>query len=84
MIGLNRPDKMNAFNVRMLEELAEAYTILEKEHKARCGLLFAHGKHFTSGLDLGEVGPAIKEGKKLFPDEKVDPVQLHGKRGQNL
>ena len=80
LIGLNRADKMNAFNVQMLSELADAYTRLEEDNNLRCGLLFAHGDNFTSGLDLGEVAAAIKKGSKLFPENKVDPLQLFGKK----
>lgn len=36
-IILNRADKMNAFNVTMLQELSEAYTALEEDKDLRCG-----------------------------------------------
>lgn len=79
LIGLNRPAKMNAFNLQMLREFAEAYTALQEDEDLWCGLVFAHGDHFTAGLDLGNVGPAVKEGKLLFPDNLVDPVQITGR-----
>lgn len=79
LIGLNRADKMNAFSVDMLRQLADALTELEDDPNLRVGLLFAHGDHFTAGLDLGEVGPFIQTGEKLFPEDKVDPVQLFGR-----
>jgi enoyl-CoA hydratase/carnithine racemase len=75
-IGFNRPDKYNAFNLAMLRELAEAYTIFESDPELRCALLFAHGKHFTSGLELSEVGPAVAGGAPLFPAGSVDPMDL--------
>lgn len=62
LIGLNRPDKLNAFNLQMIDELAQAYHRLENDPEIRCGVLFAHGKHFTGGLDLQEVGPQIEDG----------------------
>lgn len=79
LIGLNRPEKYNAFNLAMLRELAEAYTRLEEDPDLWCGLLFAHGDHFTAGLDLGEVGPAVRKGDPLFPPEMVDPLGLYGR-----
>ena len=79
LIGLNRPEKFNAFTLKMLHELAEAYTRLEDDPELWCGLLFAHGDHFTAGLDLGEVGPAVREGQVLFPPELVDPLGLYGR-----
>ncbi|HKA89457.1 MAG TPA: crotonase/enoyl-CoA hydratase family protein [Haliangiales bacterium] len=79
LMGLNRPDKRNAFDTRMLRELAEAYTALE-EGDARCGVLFAHGEHFTGGLDLAEVAPQIAGGKGLILEGKVDPWGVHGRQ----
>lgn len=78
-VGLNRADKRNAFDLLMLRELAEAYTRYEDDDDARCLLLFAHGDHFTAGLDLAEVGPAVASGAALFPEGHVDPLGLHGR-----
>lgn len=62
LIGLNRPQKYNAFNLELLDQLARAYYMLEHDPEIRCGVLFGHGKHFTGGLDLEEVGPKVEEG----------------------
>ena len=77
-IVLNRPEKMNAFDLQMLRELAEAITSYEQDENLRCALLYAKGEHFTAGLDLAEVGPAIRKGTLLFPEGLVDPLALHG------
>ena len=66
LMGLNRPAKRNAFNLAMLDQLAAAYHDLEADDDIRCGVLFAHGDHFTGGLDLAEVGPVIGEGGLPF------------------
>jgi len=79
-MGLARPEKRNAFNLSLLTALAAAYTRLEEDPSLRCGLLFAHGEHFTAGLDLAEVGPAVRTGEALFPADQVDPLQLTGRR----
>lgn len=78
-IGLARPEKRNAFDLAMLDELAAAYTRYAEDPAVFCGLLFAHGDHFTGGLDLAEVGPAIASSRPLFPENSVDPLAL-GKR----
>lgn len=80
LIELNRPEKMNAFNRQMLTELAEAYTLLEDDPNLWCGLVHARGDHFTSGLDLGDVGPAVMNGESLFTEEMVDPAQTMGRK----
>jgi enoyl-CoA hydratase/carnithine racemase len=79
-MSLNRPDKMNAFNLGMLSELAEAFTQLEDDPELRCGFLYYEGAHFTSGLDLAEVGPAVQKGDSLFNADLVDPVQVSGRK----
>ena len=71
---------MNAFNLEMLKELAEAFTHLEDSPDLRCGLLAYEGANFTSGLDLAKVGPSVKEGHSLFREGLVDPVQVSGRK----
>lgn len=73
-IGLNRPDKRNAANVAMLEQLALAYGELDRNPDLRVGLVHAHGEHFTAGLDLVDVGPSLqKTGSLPIPAGGVDP-----------
>jgi len=84
LIGLARPAKRNAFTTTMLAELAAAYTAFEDDAEVWVALLFAHGDHFTGGLDLAEVGPAVAKGAVLVPDSGatpgVDPLDLWGRR----
>jgi enoyl-CoA hydratase len=79
LIGLHREEKLNAFDLLMLRELGLAMGRYEDDPDARCAVLFAHGKSFTAGLDLAEVGPHVKEGGGLF-DEGIDPLSLRGKK----
>lgn len=78
LIGLNRPHKRNAFDRAMLADLARAYALLESDDFVRAGVLFAHGEHFTAGLDLVDVGPGIATGESTFPDGGRDPWRLDG------
>jgi len=79
-IVLDRADKMNAFDLRMLQELAGAVTEYESDEGLWCALLYANGDNFTSGLDLAEVGPAVRSGAPLFPEGSVDVLSLHEPR----
>ena len=79
-IVLDRADKMNAFDLRMLRELAEAVTEYEADESLWCALLSANGDNFTAGLDLAEVGPAVKAGASLFPEDSVDVLSLREPR----
>lgn len=79
LLALDRSDKRNAFDLQMLRELAEGLTAYEDDPEARCAVLYAKGDHFTAGLDLAEVGPAVKSGAALFPEDGVDPLGLRGR-----
>lgn len=76
-VVLDRAEKMNAFDLQMLRELAAAFTELEKNPDLRCAVICANGDNFTAGLDLAEVGPAVRKGEALFPAGHVDPLGLH-------
>src|SRR5207253_11326331 len=79
LMGLNRPAKRNAFNLAMIDQLATAYHELEADDDIRCGVLFAHGDHFTGGLDLAEVGPVIGAGGLPFSQPgRRDPWRKDG------
>ena len=73
-IGLNRPDKRNAADLAMLAQLALAYGELDRDSDLRVGVVFAHGDHFTAGLDLADVGPAMAAtGALPIPEGGLDP-----------
>lgn len=59
LMGVNRPTKRNAFDLATIRELGAAYEQLADDDGLRVGVLFAHGEHFSAGLDLAEVGPAV-------------------------
>lgn len=81
LIGLDRVDKRNAADHRMLTELALAYGRLQRDPDLRVGLVFAHGDHFTAGLDLADIGPRIgADGLDLVPEGGIDPWQVHGEQ----
>jgi enoyl-CoA hydratase/carnithine racemase len=59
LIGVNRPEKRNAFDLETIEALSAAYEKLGKDPEIRAGVVFGHGDHFSAGLDLAEVGPVV-------------------------
>jgi enoyl-CoA hydratase len=79
-IGLNRPAKRNGFTREMLDELGRAYAQLHEDASLRCGVLFAHGDHFTGGLDLASFGTGLLENPlALAPcPGGIDPLRIHG------
>ncbi len=52
-IYLNRPEKLNSFNMKMLEELSDAIKGVEKDKDVRCVVITGEGeKAFCAGADL--------------------------------
>ncbi|WP_440454809.1 crotonase/enoyl-CoA hydratase family protein [Psychrobacter sp. ASPA161_9] len=79
LIGLNRADKRNAFDSHMIQQLSEALTHYDNDDKLRCALIFAHGEHFTAGLDLMELQDKWDKGAFEFSDDEIDPWGISGK-----
>lgn len=78
LIGLHRPNKLNAFDADMLQQFSRAYLEMERDDDVRCGVVFAHGEHFTAGLDLADVAPRILAGELTLGEGDVDPWGVHG------
>lgn len=76
LIGLDRTEKLNGLTPKMFRELTDAYNELETNEDLRVGVLFAHGKHFTAGLDLPKFAELMKAGKSSTPQEGVDVYGL--------
>ena len=79
LIGLNRADKRNAFDSHMIQQLSEALTNYENDDNLRCALIFAHGEHFTAGLDLMELQDKWDKGAFDFNDNEIDPWGIGGR-----
>ena len=75
-IGIDRAKKLNGFSPKMLVELAEAFTALERDEEAWVGVLYAQGAHFTAGLELDKVAPLMRERGSVFPVGAIDPLSL--------
>src|SRR5208282_2012531 len=62
-LTLNRPERMNAFNVAMHEALADAIRRAAENDQCRAVLLTGAGKGFCGGQDLGDRAIAPGEGR---------------------
>jgi methylglutaconyl-CoA hydratase len=59
-ITLTRPERGNAFDQTMLDELGDALTTLAADESARIVVLRGAGKHFCTGADLASRGPGAQ------------------------
>ena len=81
LMGFNRVDKRNAADFQLLQELSLAYAELERDPELRVGFVFAHGDHFTGGLDLADVGPRIgADGLSIAGPDGINPWQVSGQQ----
>jgi enoyl-CoA hydratase len=76
LMGVDRVEKRNGFTPRMFRELGEAFTKLENSPDLFVGLLYAHGEHFSGGVDLPLMAEYRKSGTPYVPLQLVDPGQL--------
>ena len=61
-ITLDRPDKLNAINATMLQELSEALDTIEKDMNVRCVIITGEGeKAFSAGADIKELQKLTQE-----------------------
>lgn len=80
LIGLDRASKRNAFDSHMIHDLSLALTEYEDNPELRCAVVFAHGDHFTAGLDLVELQPKLADGVFNFSDDIVNPWGTVGRQ----
>lgn len=80
LIGFNRPEKRNAADFALLQQLSLAYGELDRDPELRVGLVHAAGDHFTAGLDLADIGPRLgPNGLDIVPEGGIHPWQVDGR-----
>jgi enoyl-CoA hydratase len=63
-LTLNRPEKLNAMNAELIDELHDAFASIAADRSCRAVVLTGAGRGFCAGLDLGGYGtPAGSEGR---------------------
>jgi methylglutaconyl-CoA hydratase len=70
-VRLNRPERGNAFDQVMLDELAEALGTLAGDPQVRLVVLRGSGRHFCTGADLAAVKPEPAGGNKAVSLREV-------------
>jgi enoyl-CoA hydratase/carnithine racemase len=67
VLTLNRPDKLNALNYELVEQLHAALDAIGADNECRVVVLTGAGRGFCSGLDLTDPNPSEAGGGTEFP-----------------
>jgi enoyl-CoA hydratase/carnithine racemase len=77
-VVIDNPAKHNAFHPQMMEQLSEAFTLLDRDEQLWVGVLCAEGRHFTAGLDMPKFfGPTALAIER--PAGNIDPFGLENR-----
>ena len=71
LIRLNRPDAMNALNIKLMSELEDAITAADRNDKIRCIVVTGSDKAFAAGADVREM--AEKSYVDVYFDDLFGP-----------
>lgn len=58
VVQFNRPEVLNALNIKLMEELVQAFENLDKDESVRCIVLTGNEKAFAAGADIKEMADA--------------------------
>lgn len=77
-VALHRPDRMNAFNMTMADELVRVMDYADATDEVRCVILTGKGKAFCAGADLEAGGETFDaERGDLTLSEQAPPAGGH-------
>src|SRR5262245_60532064 len=71
---LNRPDRGNAFDQTMLDELTDQLKALAADDTVRIMVLRGAGRHFCTGADLATRGPEAHAAEPARPPATLRDV----------
>jgi enoyl-CoA hydratase/carnithine racemase len=80
-ITLNRPDRLNAFNTQMMQEMIAAFDITDADDAVRAVIVTGAGRGFCAGADLSGGAQTFdysKRNEMVRDEDKVGAVHRDG------
>ncbi len=77
LLTLNRPEKLNALNYRLVDALVAELLEIERDPSVRAVILTGAGRAFSAGADIAEFRGSIAEGVEVA-------VRVFCRRGQHM
>lgn len=75
-VTLMRPDKANALNEKLWNEIGTVFASLDKTPEVRAIVLKAEGPHFCAGIDFEFVGSISKRMQGMAEGQKQETLRL--------
>ncbi|MDP4662780.1 MAG: enoyl-CoA hydratase/isomerase family protein, partial [Salibacteraceae bacterium] len=77
-VTINRPDKLNALNKEVINQLSKCLSALESDEEVRCVILTGSGeKAFVAGADISEFAYfSVEQGSHLAADGQTKLFDL--------
>ena len=75
LVGLNRPDRLNAINAVMMTELADLTGRVDLDRTLRAVVLTGEGRGFCAGADLQGDGSIVPGGEDTHPTVRMFMTQ---------
>lgn len=72
---LNRPDKLNAIDIELLDALTDALQAANSDEAVRAVVLAGSGKSFCAGADIGQMIDRTEQEWKEIVDHYLDPIR---------
>jgi 2-(1,2-epoxy-1,2-dihydrophenyl)acetyl-CoA isomerase len=81
-LTLNRPDKLNAIDLPLLDALTGALEAAERDPEVRAIVLAGAGRAFCAGADIGQMVERTPDDWERTVDRYLDPIRAISRMGK--
>ena len=72
ILTLNRPEKLNAYNVNIFNGLKEGIKKIENNENINAIIITGAGRGFCAGADMEGLKKTTKSNNKITPEDDID------------